>query len=57
LRDGGNSTYPNLPLLSSEISFKNKTFFIAGNADSSTKKPSDRRGPKVLLDDMERIRY
>jgi integrase/recombinase XerD len=30
---------------------------IAGHADSRTKKLYDRRGQKVLLEDMERIRY
>jgi hypothetical protein len=30
---------------------------IAGHADSRTTKLYDRRGQKVLLEDMERIRY
>ena len=30
---------------------------IAGHADSRTTKLYDRRGPKVLVEDMERIRY
>jgi integrase len=30
---------------------------IAGHADSPTTKLYDRRGQKVLLEDMERIRY
>jgi integrase/recombinase XerD len=30
---------------------------IAGHADSRTTKLYDRRGKKVLLEDMERIRY
>jgi integrase/recombinase XerD len=30
---------------------------IAGHADSPTTKPYDRRSQKVLLEDMERIRY
>jgi len=30
---------------------------IAGHADSRTTKLYDRRGQKVLLEDMERLRY
>jgi len=30
---------------------------IAGHADSRTTKLYDRRGQKVLLEDMERVRY
>jgi hypothetical protein len=30
---------------------------IAGHADSQTTKLYDRRGQKVLLEDMERVRY
>jgi site-specific recombinase XerD len=30
---------------------------IAGHADSRTTKLYDRRGQKVLIEDMERIRY
>jgi integrase/recombinase XerD len=30
---------------------------IAGHADSRTKKLYDRRGQRVLVEDMERIRY
>jgi hypothetical protein len=38
-------------------SYEEAVQHIAGHADSRTTKLYDRRGQKVLLEDMERIRY
>ena len=43
-------------LLTGEL-YDHVTSLEAGHADSRTTKLYDRRGQKVLLEDMERIRY
>jgi hypothetical protein len=62
----GTFTIGCLPLHSESLLFDLNTFSylagdpaqrIAGDADSRTTKLYDRRGQKVLLEDMERIRY
>jgi hypothetical protein len=51
------SKTPNLSELSGERRNAAVTQRIPGHADSRTTKLYDRRGQKVLVEDMEKIRY